>query len=77
MHRKSPPFFAGKLLSAIAWRMSWVLSIFTGKQTITKDSAQSAQAKVIYDSSKLKNSLDFHFRSIEESVKHAVEGRLM
>ncbi len=77
MHRKSPPFFAGKLLSAIAWRMSWVLSVFSGKQTITKDSAQSAQSKVIYDSSKLKNSLDFQFRSIEESVKHAVEGRVM
>jgi hypothetical protein len=62
---------------SIAWRMSWLLSIFSGKQTITKDSAQSAQTKVVYDSSKLKNRLNFHFRSIRRnSSSHAVEGRL-
>jgi len=76
MHRKSPPFLAGELLSALAWRVSWLLSLFTGKQTITKDSAQSAQANVKYDSSKLINSIKFNFRSVEETVRHAIDGRI-
>lgn len=77
MNRKTPPFLAGKFLSEVAWRISWFLSLFTGNQTVTKESANSAQTKVTYNSSKLENTLGFEFRSLEETVKHAVEGRLM
>jgi len=77
MHKQSPPFVAKSFLSGLAWRISWVLSWFTGHQTVTKESASSAQAKVSYDSSKLKNALGFDFMRIEETVKHAIEGRLM
>jgi nucleoside-diphosphate-sugar epimerase len=77
MNKKAPFLVAKSFLSGLAWRVSWLLSLVTGHQTVTKESASSAQAKVSYDSSKLKNVLDFEFRSLEDTVKHAVEGRLM
>ncbi len=77
MNKKAPFLVAKSFLSGLAWRVSWLLSLVTGHQTVTKESASSAQAKVSYDSSKLKKVLDFEFRSLEDTVKHAVEGRLM
>jgi hypothetical protein len=77
MNKKAPFLVAKSFLSGLAWRVSWVLSLITGHQTVTKESASSAQAKVTYDSSKLKKVLDFEFRSLEDTVKHAVEGQLM
>ena len=77
MNKKAPFLVAKSFVSGLAWRVSWVLSLVTGHQTVTKESASSAQAKVSYDSAKLKKVLDFEFRSIEETVKHAVEVRLM
>lgn len=77
MNKKAPFLVAKSFLSGLAWRVSWVLSLLTGHQTVTKESASSAQAKVSYDSSKLKKVLGFEFRSLEDTVKHAVEGRLM
>jgi hypothetical protein len=67
---------AKSFLSGLVLRVSWLLSLVSGHQTVTKESASSAQAKVNYDSSKLKNTLDFEFRSLEDTAKHAVEGRL-
>ena len=77
MNKKAPFLVAKSFLSGLAWRVSRLLSLVTGHQTVTKESASSAQAKVTYDSSKLKKVLDFEFRSLVDTVKHAVEGRLM
>jgi dihydroflavonol-4-reductase len=75
--RIRPPYLlAGSFLSACAWRISWIISFFTGYQTVTKESAASAQAKVKYDSSKLRYSLSFEFKDISNTIKHAVLGRL-
>ena len=77
MNKTAPFLVAKSFLSGLAWRVSWLLSLITGHQTVTKESASSARAKVSYDSSELKKVLDFEFRSLEDTVKHAVEGRLM
>jgi nucleoside-diphosphate-sugar epimerase len=77
MNRKSPRFLAGKFSSSLAWRISALLSLFTGKQTVTKDSARSAQAIVRYDSKKLITFLSLEFTNFKETVRHTVEGRLM
>ena len=76
MNRTPPRFLAGPVLSGIAWRISTILSLFTGKQTVTKDSARSAQAIVKYDSQKLISKFNFQFTSIEDSIKHCIECRL-
>ena len=75
--RIRPPYLlAGSFLSAYAWRISGIISFFTGYQTVTEESAASAQAKVKYDSSKLCSSLSFKFKDITDTIKHAVLGRL-
>jgi hypothetical protein len=76
MKIKPPYLFAGKILSGLAWRVSSIIGWFTGKVTITKDSAKSAQSNVFYDSSKLISTLNFQFNSLEDTIQHAVEGRL-
>ena len=76
MKIKPPSLFAGKFLSGLAWRISSFIGWFTGKVAITKDSAKSAQSKVIYDSNKLISTLNFQFKSLEETIQHAVSGRL-
>jgi len=76
MNRTPPRFLAGPILSGIAWRISALLSLFTGKQTVTKDSARSAQAIVKYDSQKLISKFNFEFTPIQNSLKHTVEGRI-
>lgn len=73
---KAPSWKAGKLLSAIAWRLDSLIAVFTGKQTLTKESVQSAQSKVIYDSSKIRQSFDFNFTPIEETIANTVKGRV-
>ena len=76
MKIKPPYLFAGTILSGLAWRVSSIIGWFTGKVSITKDSAKSAQSNVVYDSSKLISTLNFHFNSLEDTIQHAVEGRL-
>jgi len=76
MKIKPPSIFAGSFLSGLAWRVSSIIGWFTGKVTITKDSAKSAQSKVVYDSSKLISTLNFQFNLLEDTIKHAVQGCL-
>jgi dihydroflavonol-4-reductase len=76
MKIKPPYLFAGTILSGFAWRFSSIIGWFTGKVTITKDSAKSAQSNVVYDSNKLIATLNFQFNSLEDTIQHAVEGRL-
>ena len=74
---KNPPsIYANSFLSGIAWRLAWIKSLFTGKLTLTKDSAASAQRVTVYSSSKLQKALNFNFRNIDESIDYAIKNRL-
>ena len=74
---KAPSILAGPFLSAFACNLSWFLSLFTGKRTLTKDSVRSAQANTIYSSEKLLHALeDFQFRSIDDTIENAIKGRV-
>jgi len=73
---KAPNRHAGKFLSGVAWRLAWLKSLFTGKRTLTKETAESAQTETNYDSSKLVKALDFRFTPIADTIRNAVEGRL-
>lgn len=73
---KAPSILAGPFLSALACNLSWFISLFTGKRTLTKDSVRSAQATTFYSSEKLLHALkDFQFRSIDDTIENAVKGR--
>lgn len=56
--------------TAIFWRVSSVLSFFTGKEPLlSKYSAKSAHTISEYSSEKIKKMLHFDFESIENSIK--------
>ena len=62
--KKVSPFMAG-----IAWRLSWIHSIITGKQPmLTKHSSKAAQQTYSYSSEKIKKDLRFEFVSLEKSI---------
>jgi dihydroflavonol-4-reductase len=75
--KKPPRYPVSPVLMGFAWRISAVVSALTFRSpAITRSSAQSAFNEKQYDSSKLMRTLDFQFTPIEESVQHAVEGRV-
>ncbi len=66
---KAPPYFAGPLISAIAWRVLKAGSLFTGKRPlITKETAHNANSFYTYSSQKIIDRLGFEFIPPEQSV---------
>lgn len=76
LQSKVPTIYANPFVCGIAWRLSALLTIFGKKPTLTKESVQSSQAFVEYDSSKLLKALDFEFHTLEETVKYTVQNRI-
>ena len=64
-HKKVTPF-----LAALVWRMEWLKSVLSKKDPLlTKETAVTGQAKVIFDNSKLKEFLpSFKYIPIEQSI---------
>jgi len=53
----------------IAWRLDWWRQLFTGKhRRLTRLTARSLQSKMTYDSSKIKEKLNFTFTPMEETI---------
>lgn len=73
-----PTYHAGPFLSGLAWRISGIIGRLTGKRpTITKESARSAQSNSAFSTEKiLKTFPEFQFKSLEETVKDTVTGRM-
>ena len=54
----------------IAWRLDWLRSVFMNKRRrITKQTANSIQLESLYSNSKILDTLDYEFKSINSSVK--------
>lgn len=67
--QKGPSVQVGNGLSGLAWRWEWIKSVFTGKAPlVTRETAQSAQNKLIYKNDKLVKALEFRFKGLEETL---------
>lgn len=67
---KPPQIEAKRFLSGIAWRVLWVKSLFTGKQSsITKETAETANQVYQYSNTKVVDATSYQFMSIEKSLK--------
>ncbi len=67
--KKRPPIKATKLLSAIAWRVSWLLQKITGsKSLITKQTAKSSHNKYRYSNKKVRKDLGFNFEALTDTI---------
>lgn len=73
---KRPRWKANRFLSKTALFLDFIKGLFTHKRTLTTESIKTAFSTTYYDSSKIKKALNFEFRSIEETVRFTVEGRL-
>ena len=76
---KKPPYReATPTLSAIAWRIEKVNTLFSGKSSfLTKESARIAQSQTYFENDKLLRALPgFSFTPLEETIKKACENYL-
>ena len=77
LNKKESSILVKPWLMGLTWRTMWIISKLTGKKSpITKETANSAFGKTIYDSSKIKKALKINFRTMDEMVENAVNGRL-
>ena len=68
LNKKPPHIKASKLMTGIAWRLATTMSAITGKAPmITKETSESSHTTVKYDNSKIKEKLNYSFRSIKQS----------
>jgi nucleoside-diphosphate-sugar epimerase len=69
-HREATPF-----LSAVAWRLEKIKSLFSGKRPLlTRESARVARSRTWFDNSKILRQLpDFRFTPLEKTIKHSCE----
>lgn len=75
---KKPPFInTPKWLIGMSWRISWVLSVCTGKSAaITRASAKTAFSTRCYDNSKVRKQLNFTFRPLEDTIQYTIKGKI-
>ena len=77
LNKKPPTISTPKWLIGFTWRFSWLLSKFRGRTAaITRASAKTAFNKMEYDASKVKNTLNFNFRSFDDTIENTVKGRI-
>ncbi len=61
---------ASKLILEIGWRLDWLNHKLKGKRRkLSKQMTKTAVSKTIYDNSKLKETLNFEFTPIDQSIK--------
>ncbi len=67
---KRPSIRAGKFLSGLAWRIETIKARLTGTfPLITRETAESANRFSFYSSEKIKQTLNFKFTPINETIK--------
>ena len=68
--KKKPHIKVGPFLSAVSWRIAKVISIFTRKTPlISKETVLAGNSISIYDNKKIKSSLNYKYKSVEQSCK--------
>ena len=76
-HKKAPNTLVPSSLTSILWRLEAIRSLFTGNAPlITKETALSSSHSFEYPNEKIKQTLDFEFKSLDESLDR-ICGKLM
>jgi len=74
LNKKPPHIYARKWMSAIAWRLMAVKSLFSSSTpAITKESVSTAHLDSNYSNEKIKRLLGFEFTPIAESVGYVAD----
>ena len=68
--KKKPEIKVGPFLSAFGWRIAKIISIISGKPPlITKEIVLAGNSISIYENKKIKTTLNYQFKSVEQSCK--------
>ena len=68
--KRKPHIKVGTFLSAFSWRIAKIISIISGKPPlITKEMVLAANGISIYENKKIKTTLNYQFKSVEQSCK--------
>ena len=74
MGKKRASISTPRWLIGLAWRISALTGLIRGKApAVTKDSAYSAFSKMEYDASKVRERLNFTFRSYKDTVENVLK----
>ena len=77
LHKKPPSINTPKWMMGLTWRITAFLALFTRKSpAITKQSAKTAFGNKVYSNEKITKTLNFQFRTIEDTIENAVNGRI-
>lgn len=77
MHLRPPTVPTKKITVLFVRRLLDLVSFFTGKRhSMTRETIDNLFAHRSYDASKVKNTLNFEFTPLAESVRNAIKGRL-
>ncbi|MBE7696820.1 NAD-dependent epimerase/dehydratase family protein [Tenacibaculum finnmarkense] len=69
LHKKHPAIKVSKTLSALAWRVSFLVSLLTKKKPLlTKNTARASHNISYYSSSKIEKALAFKFELINSQI---------
>lgn len=72
--KKPPTIYVGKFILQILWRLTWLSEkLFGFKFPVTKETAISSTQQVFYDSSKIKNALQFQFTPIKTAISNTAK----
>ena len=68
--KKKPQIKVSPFLSAVSWRIAKIISIISGKSPlITKETVLAGNSISIYENKKIKTTLNYQFKSVEQSCK--------
>ena len=68
--KKKPHIKVGPFLNTFGWRIAKIISIISGKSPlITKETVMAGNSISIYENKKIKTTLNYQFKSVEESCK--------
>ncbi|WP_179375223.1 SDR family oxidoreductase [Winogradskyella wichelsiae] len=71
---KAPKREAKPWLLSIGWRLDWLThKLLRRRRTLSKQASKSAISITKYDASKIKDTLNFKFKSIDQSIKEVSE----
>lgn len=66
---KAPNILVKPWMAALFWRLEKIRSWFGANPMVTRETANTAQQKYYYHSNKVKNRLNYSFRSLDDTIK--------
>lgn len=77
LNKKPPSIKVGKILMGIAWSLAWFGSLFSTKPaSLTKASVKSSFETTNFSNEKVKKTLNYKFKNLEEMIKNAIKGKI-